>query len=390
MFIVDALRTPRGRGNAKGKLAGLEPVQLLAHVARALLDKHRIDPSMLDEALIGCVGQTGPQGSNVGRAALLEAGYGDACGAVTLNRFCTSSLTATVLSALRAAANDSISIAGGVEMLSKVALGADQGPLSTDLALLPRQSLLPIGICADVIATREGFSREQCDAWAQVSQSRAARARERGSFPSLVPIPGVLELDETPRPETTATSLAQLDPAFVKVGAAGFDDVAKTYFSLPEIRHVHTVASAPATADAASIVLVASDRAVQRHKLAARARLVGQVEVAGDRVLGLDGTSVATRRVLAKTNLRADQLDVVEVNEAYAAPTLKFIRDFALDPAKVNANGGAIALGHPMGATGGILISTALDRLEAAQGRYALVTVAGATGLATALVLERA
>lgn len=389
VFIVDALRTPRGRGNAKGKLSSLEPTQLLAHVARELKNRQHFDTAALDEALIGCVGQTGAQGANVGRAALLEAGYADVSGVGMINRYCTSSLTALILGALRASANDSLVLAGGVEMISKVPLGADGGPLSHDFALQQRQSVLPVGIAADVIATREHFTREQCDGWAFQSQQRAAKAREGRAPRSLVAVPGLLERDETPRPETTLESLAKLDPAFVQFGAMGFDDIAKKALGLERIEHVHTQGNAPASCDCASIMLAGTEGALKRHGLKPRARIVAQVEMGGDHVIGLDGTIEATRRVLAKANLKVGDIDTFEVNESYAAPTLLYVRELGLDPSKVNPHGGAIALGHPMGATGGVLISTALDTLEEGNDRYGLVTLAGATGLASAIILER-
>lgn len=389
VFLVDALRTPRGRGNARGSLAGVTPVQLLAGLARHLRDKHALDPAQLGEALIGCVGQTGAQGANLGRAALLEAGYSDRVGVGMVNRFCTSSLTAAILGALRAADEDSLVLAGGVEMLSQVALAADAGPLTHDLSLQQRQSILPLGIAADVLAQRAGISRAECDAWALESQRRAVAAAKRGPAPSMVPRPE-LEHDETPRPDTTAESLAKLPPAFAALGALGFDALAMRHFALPEIVHVHTIGSAPAPCDAASILLLGTARALERHRLTPRARIVASTELGGDRAIGLDATIAATRRVLARAGLTVDDLDTVELNEAFAGPTLHTVRELGLPATKVNPDGGAIALGHPMGATGGVLLATALDTLERTGGRRALITLAGATGLASAMIVERA
>jgi acetyl-CoA C-acetyltransferase len=388
IYIVDALRTPRGRGNARGALSGMTPVALLADLARHLREKHALDTAALGEALIGCVGQTGAQGANVGRAALLEAGYSDAVGVGMVNRFCTSSLTAAILGALRAATDDTLVIAAGVEMLSRVALAADAGPLTHDLALQQRQSILPLGVAADVLAQLAGLTRADCDGWALASQRRAAAAAARGPAPSMVPVAG-LALDETPRPDTTAESLAKLPAVFAEVGALGFDDLAKRHCSLPEIVHVHTVGSAPAACDAASIALLGTARALERHRLTPRARIVASVELGSDRTLGLDGTIAATRRVLARAGLSSSDLDTIEVNEAFAGPTLHYVRELGLPADQVNPDGGAIALGHPMGATGLVLLSTALDTLERTGGRFALITLAGATGLASAMIVER-
>ncbi len=397
VYVVDALRTPRGRGTARGSLVGVAPVQLLAALARHLRDKHALDTEQLGEALIGCVGQTGAQGANLGRAALLEAGYSDRVGVAMVNRFCTSSLTAAILGALRAAAEDTLVLAGGVEMLSQVTLAADAGPLTHDLALQQRHGILPLGIAADVIAQRAGLSRTECDAWALESQRRAAAAAQRGPAPSMVPRKE-LALDETPRPGTTAESLARLPPAFAELGALGFDALAQRHSSappplrhssLPQIVHVHTVGSAPAPCDAASIALLGTARALERHRLTPRARIVASVELGSDRAIGLDGTIAATRRVLERAGLSVDDLDTIELNEAFAGPTLHTMRELGLPAAKVNPDGGAIALGHPMGATGLVLLSTALDTLERTGGRFALITLAGATGLASAMIVER-
>ena len=288
----------------------------------------------------------------------------------------------------RAAADDSLVLAGGVEMLSRVALAADAGPLTHDLALQQRQSILPLGVAADVIAQLAGLTRAHCDGWALESQRRAAAARQRGPSPSMVPVAG-LALDETPRPDTTAESLAKLPAVFAEVGALGFDELAQRHCSLPEIVHVHTVGSAPAPCDAASIALLGTARALERHRLTPRARIVASVELGSDRTLGLDGTIAATRRVLARAGLSISDLDTIEVNEAFAGPTLHYVRELGLPADKVNPDGGAIALGHPMGATGLVLLSTALDTLERTGGRFALITLAGATGLASAMIVER-
>jgi acetyl-CoA C-acetyltransferase len=393
-FLIEAVRTPRGRGTDKGRLRGVTPVELLGGLAGHLRELLGLDTAHIADATIGCVTQVGDQGGNVGRVALLAAGWSDRCPVGTVNRFCASSLSAALSAGLRAGADDVITVAGGVEMMSRVGLAADRGPITHDRALQLAQGIVPVGIAADAIATLDGITRDECDAYALESQRRAARARVEGRFPSIVPVRGkdgdvLLAHDETPRPEVTAARLAGFAPAFAELGAGGYDAVVAARTGLPAVHHVHHAGSAPAPADAASLVVLASEVAADAAGLSPRARLVAGAEVGCDRTLALTGIVDATRRVLGRAGLRPGDVDLFEVNESFAAVMIHYQRALGIDPARLNVNGGAIALGHPLGATGAILLGMAMDELERRRGRYAVVALNGAAGLAAAALIER-
>lgn len=382
--IIDALRTPRGRGNAKGALAGVKPVDLLAAPLAALKARHGLT-GPLAEAAFGCVTQTAGQGANIGKLALIAAGYDDAVPGLTVNRFCASGLSALRIAALAAVAEDGLAIGGGVESMSQVPMATDKGALTHDRDFQAQAGLIPIGIAADAVATLEGFTRADLDAYAAESQARAARAR----FAALVPVGG-LEADETPRPGTTAERLAAMEPAFAEMGEKwGIDAMLAKRLGLPGIEHGHHAGNSPAMADGASVVLVGSAAAAARAGLKPRARILATAEVSVDRVMALTGAVDASRAALEKCRLSARDIDLFEVNESFAGLMLHYLRHMGIGAERLNVNGGAIALGHAMGSTGTALLGTALDALDARGARRALVSACGAAGLASAIVIER-
>jgi len=388
IVIIDALRTPRGRGNAKGALAGVKPVDLLA-VSLAVLAERYPSASQAVEAVFGCVTQTGEQGANIGKLGMISAGLPDSVPGLTVNRYCASGISAVRLAALAARDADGLALAGGVESMSRVPMASDKGPLTHDIEFQKSAGLIPIGISADAIATHEGFSRADCDAYAAESQARASAARDGGRFASLVPVAGLSD-DETPRPGTSAETLSALPPAFAEMGAKwGLDAVMARKLGLPGVDHVHHAGNSPAMADAAAAVLLGTAGAAARAGLKPRARILGMAEIAVDRVLALTGAVDAARLALDRAGLGVDDIDIHEVNESFAALALHFARHMGIGLDRLNVNGGAIALGHPMGATGAVLLGMALDELDRRGGGRALVAACGAAGLASALVVER-
>ena len=394
VYVVDAVRSPRGRGSEKGSLRALAPMQLLARTLQGLAMRTSFDPAALSDLLVGCVTQTADQGANIGKLAAIAAGWPDSVPAMTVNRYCASGLSALNYGALQARHNGSLVVAGGVEMMSRVPMASDRGPLTHDFAFQAKAGLLPIGIAADVIAQMHGFTRADCDAWALQSQLRAAAAQDAGRFAGLVPIDGddgarLLGADETPRRSTTAESLAALRPAFADMAAKyGLDTLACQRYGFERLLHVHHAGNSPAMADGASAVLLAADAAVQRHGLRPRARIVASAEVSVDRTLALTGSVDAARLALTRAGLAPGDIDLFEVNESFAALMLHFERSLDISRDRLNVNGGAIALGHAMGSTGTALVGTLLDELERRDGRYGVVAICGAAGLASATVFE--
>lgn len=395
-WIVDAVRTPRGRGNDKGALRPLRPIDLLAQTLRALERRQTLEVAGVADLIVGCVTQTGEQGANVAKLAAILAGWPDTVPAMTVNRYCASGLSAVAYAALRARDADGFAIGGGVEMMSRVPMAADRGPLTHDFELQTAAALVPVGIAADAVASLHGFSRAQCDAWALHSQQRAIAAQQGGRFRSLVPVFGadgapLLERDETPRGNTTAASLAALPAAFAEIAAKhGLESALARRLGLSRLEHVHHAGNSPAPADGASAVLVASEAALSRHGWHPRARIVATAEVSVDRTIALTGTVDATLAALQRARLSSDDVDLFEVNESFAAPMLHFCAELGVDAERVNVNGGAIALGHAMGSTGSALLGTLLDELELRGARRGVVALCGATGLASAMVIERA
>jgi acetyl-CoA C-acetyltransferase len=398
VYIAQAVRTARGKGNDKGSLRSLKPAQLLAQTLRGLAERSEVDTAHINDAIIGCVTQTGDQGSSVGVLALPLAGWSDKVSAVTINRYCASGLSATNFAALQAGHGDTLAVGGGVEMMSRVPMGSDQGPLTHDPDLQRQARLVPIGIGADAIATRYGFTRAQLDAFAVDSQQRAATAAARGPAPSMLTVyrpdgAVLLDRDENIRPATTREGLAALAPAFSqwgnKGGDAGWDAQLCRRYGLPAIDHVHHAGNSPALADGAAAVLVGSQGAMSRAGLQARARIAGFADTGSDRTLAVTGTVDAARLALARAGLQANDIDLFEINEGFAAMALHFMHEMKVDHARLNVNGGAIAIGHAMGCTGAALVSVLLDELDRRGARYGCISICGAAGVASAMVIER-
>jgi acetyl-CoA C-acetyltransferase len=394
-LIIEALRSPRGRGNDKGALRQIKPVDLLAQQLTALAKRTGLNTAQVSDTLIGCVTQTADQGANIAKLSLLRAGWEDSVPGLSINRYCASGLSAVHLASQQAMDNDSLAVGGGVEMMSRVPMASDQGPLTHDFEFQQQTTLVPIGISADTIATQEGFSREQCDAYAVSSQQRAVAALEQGRFRSVVPVvdaQGVtlLERDETPRAQTTMESLAGLKPAFAAMAEKyGIDRLMCERYGLDRIDHVQHAGNSPATADGASVVLLASPGAAARLGLRPRARILATATVSVDHTLALTGAVQATQKALTKAGLHIEDIDLFEVNESFASLMLHYMKHLDVPHSKLNVNGGAIALGHAMGSTGSALVGMALDELEARQARRAVISLCGAAGLAVAMVVER-
>ena len=413
-FIIDTVRTPRGIGKpGKGALAGMHPQHLAATVLKALQERNGFDSADVDDVIWGTSAQKGMQGGDMGRMAALDAGFDVRASGVTLDRFCGSGLTATNLAAAQIMSGmEDLLIAGGTEMMSLItALGQQEmaaglrsvgGIGSGNARLQLRHPQSHQGLCADAIASMEGFDRATLDAFALESQRRAAVAIREGRFDrSMVPVIDddgkvVLATDEHPRPQTTAAELAALKPSFAQIAdmAPGGDGVTfrqlinRRYPDL-KIEHFHHAGNSSGVVDGAAALLMASADYARKHGLKPRARVIATANMGDDPTLMLNAPAPAARKVLAKAGLSADDIDLWEVNEAFAVVAEKFIRDMKLDREKVNVNGGAIALGHPIGATGAVLIGTVLDELERRGLKRGLVTMCAAGGMAPAIIIER-
>ncbi len=394
-LIFDAVRTPRGRPDEKGSLHGVKSIDLLAPLYGAIHQRNELKADAIDDVVLGCVTQMGEQGTNIARLSALCAGLADTVSGMTLNRFCTSGIDAVQVGAMKVAVgSDQLVLAGGVESSSRVPMFSDEGVWFKDPRVAQKTGFVHMGISADLVATRAGLSREELDRYAEASQQKAARATESGAFKkSMVPVgaEGVhpLKHDELIRPQTTYEKLSALPPAFAELGQAGGDRVAlKRYPQLAEIDHVHHLGSSPALADGASLVLMGNEVSAKAHGLKARGRVLGIATTAVEPTLMLTGNVSATEKALEHAKLSMNQMDLVEINESFAAIPLHFQRHFDVPDEKLNVMGGAIAMGHPLGATGGILVNTLLDTLEARGSRYGVATVCGGAGVASAVVIE--
>ncbi|MGA4731159.1 acetyl-CoA C-acetyltransferase [Micromonospora taraxaci] len=398
-YVYDAVRTPRGRGRDTGALHGVKPISLVVGLIDALRERNPgLDVGRLEDLLLGIVTPVGEQGGDLARAAALLAGLPDEVGGVQLNRFCASGLEAVNSAAARIRSGwEHLLLAGGVESMSRVPMGSDGAAWATDPQTALATSFVPQGVSADLIATLEGFTRDDVDGYAVRSQERAAKAWAGGHFArSVVPVCDgngldILTVDEYPRPETTREALARLTPSFATIGeAAGFDAVALQKFHwLEAIEHVHHAGNSSGIVDGAALVLIGSEQVGRDLGLTPRARIVGAAVTGADPTLMLTGPIPATHKALAAAGLTVDDIDLFEINEAFAAVVLKYVRDLGLDPDRVNVNGGAIALGHPLGATGAMLLGTALDELERRDLRRGVVTLCIGGGMGVATVLER-
>ncbi|MCG8965603.1 acetyl-CoA C-acetyltransferase [Streptomyces sp. CL12-4] len=398
-YVYDAIRTPRGRGKANGALHGTKPVDLVVGLVHETLRRFPdLDPAAIDDIVLGVVGPLGDQGADIARTAAVAAGLPDTVAGVQENRFCASGLEAVNMAAMKVRSGwEDLVLAGGVESMSRVPMGSDGGAWALDPRTNHDTGFVPQGIGADLIATLEGFSRRDVDAYAALSQERAAAAWKDGRFDrSVVPVRDrngllVLDRDEHLRPGTTADSLAKLKPSFAGIGElGGFDAVAlQKYHWVEKIDHVHHAGNSSGIVDGAALVAIGSKQAGERHGLVPRARIVAAAVSGSDPTVMLTGPAPASRKALAKAGLTIDDIDLVEINEAFAAVVLRFVRDMGLSLDKVNVNGGAIALGHPLGATGAMILGTLVDELERQDKRYGLATLCVGGGMGIATVVER-
>ena len=397
-FIYDHVRTPRGRGKADGSLHEVTALNLAAQALAGVRERNQLDTTLVDDVVMGCVDPVGEGGGDIARAAALVAGYGDGVPGVQINRFCASGLDAINFAAAQVMSGQhDMTIGGGVESMSRIGIGASGGAWPMDPAIAVKTYFLPQGISADLIATRYGFSRDDVDAYAVESQKRAATAWDEGRFKrSVMPVRDVngltiLGKDEHMRPSTTMQSLAQLQPSFVQMGQMyGFDAVAvQAHPEVEAVDHVHHAGNSSGIVDGAAAVLLGSKKAGRRAGLKARARIKAFANIGSEPAIMLTGPIDVTRKVLKKAGMTLDDIDLFEINEAFASVVLRYMQAFELDPAKVNVNGGAIALGHPLGATGAMIFGTVLDELERRDLSTALVTLCIGAGMGTATIIER-
>ncbi|MEJ5057571.1 MULTISPECIES: acetyl-CoA C-acetyltransferase [unclassified Pseudomonas] len=396
-LIFDALRTPRGKGKADGALHSVKPVNLVAGLLTALQQRTALDTSQVDDVVLGCVTPIGDQGSDIAKIAALVADWDVSVAGVQINRFCASGLEAVNLGAMKVRSGfEDLVVVGGVESMSRVPMGSDGGAWALDPQTNLHSHFTPQGVGADLIATLEGFSRQDVDAYALHSQQKAARARADGLFnKSLVPVQDqngiiLLDHDEFIRAETTLEGLGQLKPSFEMMGQIGFDATAlRVYSHVERINHVHTPGNSSGIVDGAALMLIGSEAKGRVLGLQPRARIVATAVTSTDPTIMLTGPAPATRKALAKAGLRVEDIDLFEVNEAFASVVLKFIKDMAVDPDKVNVNGGSIAMGHPLGATGCAILGTLLDELETRRLRYGLATLCVGGGMGIATIIER-
>lgn len=398
-FIYEAIRTPRGKGKKTGSLHEVRPVQLLV----GLIDEIRnrfpdLDEERISDLVVGCVTPVADQGADIARTAALVAGLPYRTGGVQVNRFCASGLTAINLAAQKVRSGfDELVLAGGVESMSRVPMMSDGGAMAMDAQVSFATDFVPQGISADLIASLDGFTREQLDAFAAQSHERAAKAREEGRFDrSVVPVVDqngmtILDHDETVRAGVTAESLAGLRPAFAGMGSqGGFDAVAlKKYPQLERIEHLHHAGNSSGIVDGAALTLIGSEKAGKDMGLEPRARVVATAVNGVEPTIMLTGIEPAVREVLAKADLTVDDIDVWEINEAFAAVVLHAQQQLGIDGEKLNINGGAIAMGHPLGATGAMITGTVIDELHRTGGRYGLMTLCVAGGMGVATIIER-
>jgi len=397
-FIYDHVRTPRGRGKADGALHEVTALALATQALAAVKDRNDLDPALVDDVVLGCVDPIGEAGGDIARVAALTAGYGNGVPGVQINRFCASGLDAVNFAAAEIMSGQhEMTIGGGVESMSRVGIGASGGAWPMDPTIALTSYFMPQGISADLIATKYGFSRDDVDAYAVESQKRAAAAWDEGRFArsviSVKDINGVtiLAKDEHMRPTTTMQSLAQLNPSFVQMGEkGGFDAVAvQAHPELEAIKHVHHAGNSSGIVDGAAAVLIGSREAGEKAGLRPRVRLRAFANIGSEPAIMLTGPVDVTEKLLAKAKMTFDDIDLVEINEAFASVVLRYLQAFDLDPAKVNVNGGAIAMGHPLGATGAMILGTVIDELERRDLSTALVTLCIGAGMGTATIIER-
>ena len=397
-IIYEGIRTPRGKGR-NGALTEVKPINLVTGLIEEMRTRHAgIDENMISDVVLGCVSPVGDQGADIARTVVIASGMPDTVGGVQLNRFCASGLEAVNTAAQKVRSGwDDLVYAGGVESMSRVPMGSDGGAMFSDPATVYDAYIVPQGIGADLIATIEGFSRDDVDAYAVRSQERAAAAWSGGYFAkSVVPVRDqngllILDHDEHMRPDTTAEGLGKLKPAFEAMAAmAGFDDVAlQKYHWVEKINHVHTGGNSSGIVDGAALVLIGNEKAGKANGLTPRARVVATATSGADPTIMLVGPTPATLKVLDRAGLTVDDIDLFELNEAFASVVLKFQKDLGIPDEKLNVNGGAIAMGHPLGATGAMITGTMVDELERRGAKRALITLCIGGGMGVATIIER-
>ena len=396
-MVFDAIRTPRGRGKSSGSLHEVKPITLLTGVLKELQKRHDLDTAQVDDVVMGCVTPVGEQGSCIAKTAALAAGWDFRASGVQLNRFCASGLEAVNMAAQKVRSGwEDMVVAGGVESMSRVPLGTDRGPWACDPQTAFDTAFIPQGISADLIATLEGFTREQVDSYAMRSQQRAGAARDQGYFKrSVVPVEDamgdvILDHDEFIRPQTTMEGLGALKTSFDKMGEMGFDSVAiQRYPQVERIKHVHTPGNSSGIVDGAAAVLIGTEEKGKQLGLTPRARIVSVALSGADPTIMLTGPMPAARKALAKANMKIEQIDLFEINEAFAVVPMKFMKEMNVSAEIVNVNGGSIAMGHPLGATGAMILGTLIDELERRKLRFGLATLCVGGGMGIATIVER-
>ena len=396
-YVYDAIRTPRGKGKKDGSLYEVKPVNLLAGLLTELQRRNGFDTAAVDDVVMGIVSPVGDQGSVLPKVAALKAGWDVRCAGLQINRFCASGLEAVNLAAQKVRSGwEDLVVAGGVESMSRVPIGSDGGAWAMDPETNSATAFVPQGIGADLIATLEGFSRQDVDRFALTSQQRASAAQGAGFFErSVVPVRDalgqvILAQDEFIKPHSTLEGLGSLKPAFEQMGSMGFDQVALTrYPQVERIHHVHHAGNSSGIVDGATALLIGSEAAGRSHGLTPRARIVAVALSGADPTIMLTGPMPATRKALAKAGMTVDQIDLFEVNEAFAAVVMRFMKEMQVPHDKVNVNGGAIAMGHPLGATGAMILGTLIDELHRRQLRYGLATLCVGGGMGIATIVER-
>lgn len=395
-YIYDAVRTPRGRGKSDGSLHEIQPVDLLATVLKAIKDRHNLDTSYIDDVIMGCVSPIGEQGADIARTAVLAAGYAQSVAGVQVNRFCSSGLEAINMAAAYVMSGQvDMLVAGGVESMSRVPMGSDGGALMMNPQIISQHKIVPQGISADLIATKYGYSRNDVDSFAVESVRRAVVAQAANRYKSVVPVKDeigltVLDRDEGIRPETSIESLGKLKPAFEMMGGMGLDALALLkYNDLVNINHVHHAGNSSQLTDGAGALLIGNKTMGEKLGLKPRAKIKAFAIVGSEPTIMLTGPVPATEKILKKAGMNIGDIDLFEVNEAFAAVPMLFMEHFGVDHSKINVNGGAIALGHPLGATGAILSSTLIDELERSNKSTGLVTLCIGGGMGIATIFER-
>lgn len=396
-YIFDAVRTPRGRGKKDGSLYSVKPISLLTTVLNALQQRNNLDTSHVDDIVLGCVTAIGDQGADIAKTAALAADWDEKVSGVTLNRFCASGLEAVNLAAMKIRSGwEDLVVAGGVESMSRIPMGSDGGAWAMDPHTNMHTGFMPQGIGADLIATLEDFSRTDVDGFAVKSQQKAANAWQNGHFTkSIIPVTDqngvvILDRDEHVRGDTTIESLSGLKPSFQMMGEMGFNSVAREkYHYVEKINHVHHAGNSSGMVDGATGILIGSEAKGKEMGLKPRARIVATAVTSTDPTIMLTGPAPASLKALEKAGMTVDQIDLFEVNEAFASVVMRFQKELSVPDEKVNVNGGAIAMGHPLGATGAMILGTLLDELERRELRFGLATLCVGGGMGIATIIER-